>query len=112
MRLVGPNCFGVAVPGIGAGATFGARRPVPGRAGVAVESGGVGIALLDELSRLGIGISSFASVGDKLDVSANDLLCWWEQDGATRLVVLYLESFGTRASLPAPPAGSGRGCRV
>ena len=59
-----------------------------------VQSGGVGIALLEHFSRLGIGISSFASVGDKLDVSGNDMLMWWEQDGTTRLAVLYLESFG------------------
>ena len=52
------------------------------------------MALLEHFSRLGIGISSFASVGDKLDVSGNDLLQWWAQDGTTRLAVLYLESFG------------------
>ena len=94
MRLVGPNCLGIAVPGIRLDATFAARHPAAGMAGVAVQSGGVGIALLDQLSRLGIGISSFASLGDKADVSGNDLLRWWEQDPATRLAVLYLESFG------------------
>jgi acyl-CoA synthetase (NDP forming)/GNAT superfamily N-acetyltransferase len=94
MRLVGPNCFGVAVPGIGLDATFAARHPAAGRAGMAVQSGGIGIALLEQLSRLGVGISSFASVGDKLDVSGNDMLAWWEQDGVTGLAVLYLESFG------------------
>jgi acyl-CoA synthetase (NDP forming)/GNAT superfamily N-acetyltransferase len=94
MRLVGPNCFGIAVPGLGLDATFGARHPMPGRAGLGVQSGGIGIALMEQLSRLGIGISSFASVGDKLDVSGNDLLTWWEQDGVTGLAVLYLESFG------------------
>jgi len=94
MRLAGPNCFGVAVPGIGLDATFGARHPAPGRAGLAVQSGGIGIALLEQLSRLGIGVSSFASLGDKLDVSGNDLLSWWEQDGTTGLAVLYLESLG------------------
>ncbi len=94
MRLVGPNCFGVAVPGIGLDATFAASHPAGGIAGLAVQSGGVGIALLDQFSRLGIGISSFASLGDKSDVSGNDLLMWWEQDPATRLAVLYLESLG------------------
>ncbi|MEP7023257.1 MAG: GNAT family N-acetyltransferase, partial [Actinomycetota bacterium] len=94
MRLVGPNCLGIAVPGIGLDATFAAHRPAAGQAGVAVQSGGIGIALIDVLSRLGIGISSFASVGDKLDVSGNDLLSWWERDGTTKLAVLYLESFG------------------
>jgi acyl-CoA synthetase (NDP forming)/GNAT superfamily N-acetyltransferase len=94
MRLVGPNCFGVAVPGIGLNATFAAHHPLPGTAGLVVQSGGVGVALLEHFSRLGIGISSFASVGDKLDVSGNDMLQWWAGDGRTRLAVLYLESFG------------------
>lgn len=94
MRLAGPNCFGIAVPRLGLDATFGAHHPAPGQAGLVVQSGGVGIALLEHFTRLGIGISSFASVGDKMDVSGNDMLMWWEQDGATSLAVLYLESFG------------------
>ena len=95
MRLVGPNCFGVAVPHIGLDATFAARHPTAGAAGLVVQSGGVGIALLDQLSRLGIGVSSFASVGDKYDVSSNDMLTWWAQDDLTKLAVLYVESFGS-----------------
>ncbi len=94
MRLVGPNCFGIAAPAIGLDATFAVRHPMPGRAGLVVQSGGVGVALLEHFSRLGIGISSFASVGDKLDVSGNDMLQWWAKDNSTRLAVLYLESFG------------------
>jgi succinyl-CoA synthetase alpha subunit/GNAT superfamily N-acetyltransferase len=93
-RLVGPNCFGVAVPGIGLDATFGHEAPGAGIAGVAVQSGGLGIALANHLTRLGIGVSSFASLGDKYDVSGNDLLAWWEQDERTELAILYLESFG------------------
>ena len=95
MRLVGPNCFGVSVPPIGLNATFAAGHPAPGVAGLVVQSGGVGVALLDQLSRLGIGVSSFASVGDKYDVSSNDLLMWWAQDDVTRLAILYVESFGS-----------------
>jgi acyl-CoA synthetase (NDP forming)/GNAT superfamily N-acetyltransferase len=94
MRLVGPDCFGVAVPAIGLDATFAANPPEPGVAGLVMESGGLGFAMVDQLSRLGIGISSFASVGNKLDVSSNDMLLWWEHDGVTRLAVLYIESFG------------------
>ena len=94
MRLVGPDCFGVAVPGIGLDATFAARPAQPGVTGLVMQSGGLGFAVVDHLTRLGIGISSFASVGDKLDVSGNDMLMWWEHDGVTRLAVLYLESFG------------------
>jgi acyl-CoA synthetase (NDP forming) len=94
MRLVGPNCSGVIVPPIGLNATFAARHPAAGVAGVVVQSGGLGVALLEQLSRLGIGVSSFVSVGDKYDVSGNDLLTWLAQDSVTRLAVLYLESFG------------------
>jgi acyl-CoA synthetase (NDP forming) len=94
MRLVGPDCFGVAVPGIGLNATFAASAPRTGVAGLVMQSGGLGFAMMEQLSRLGIGISSFASVGDKLDVSGNDMLLWWERDGVTKLAVLYIESFG------------------
>ncbi|WP_413759839.1 GNAT family N-acetyltransferase [Streptomyces sp. MMBL 11-3] len=100
MRLVGPNCLGISntEPGLRLDATFAADHPRPGTAGVAVQSGGVGIALLDGLSRLGIGVSSFASLGDKYDVSGNDLLQWWECDGRTDLALLHLESFGNPRS--------------
>ncbi len=94
MRLAGPASFGVAVPGIGLGATLAAHHPSPGHAGLVVQSGGVGAALIEQFTRLGIGISSFASVGDKLDVSGTDMLLWWEADNATELAVLHLESFG------------------
>ncbi|MGP4000606.1 bifunctional acetate--CoA ligase family protein/GNAT family N-acetyltransferase [Streptomyces sp. 8N706] len=96
MRLVGPGSLGIARTDAGArlDATLTARPPLPGRAGVAVQSGGVGVALLEQLSRLGIGVSSFVSLGDKYDVSGNDMLQWWESDGSTELAVLHLESFG------------------
>ncbi|SER62952.1 Acyl-CoA synthetase (NDP forming) [Streptomyces sp. yr375] len=96
MRLVGPNCLGVSNtdPELNLDATFAANHPIPGTAGIAVQSGGVGIALLDGLSRLGIGVSTFASLGDKFDVSGNDMLQWWENDGTTDLALLHLESFG------------------
>lgn len=96
MRLVGPNCLGLANTerAVRLDATFAAQPPRAGTAGVAVQSGGVGIALLGALSRLGIGVSSFVSLGDKYDVSGNDLLQWWESDGVTDLALLHLESFG------------------
>jgi len=110
MRLVGPDCFGVAVPPLGLDATFAASRLRPGVAGLMSQSGGVGVALAGQLSRLGVGISSFASVGSKLDVSGNDMLMWWEHDDVTRLAVLYLESFGNRASSPGRRAESAPRC--
>jgi acyl-CoA synthetase (NDP forming)/GNAT superfamily N-acetyltransferase len=94
MRLVGPNSFGVAVPGTGLEATFAVHHPSPGKTGLVVQSGGVGAALVEQFSRLGIGTSSFVSVGDMLDVSGTDMLLWWEADNTTELAVLYLESFG------------------
>jgi acyl-CoA synthetase (NDP forming)/GNAT superfamily N-acetyltransferase len=95
MRLVGPNCFGVIAPWVGLDASFAADHPLPGVAGLVVQSGGVGLALLEQMSRLGIGVSSFASVGDKYDVSPNDMLIWWAQDEVTQIAVLYVESFGS-----------------
>ena len=69
-----------------------------------VQSGGVGIALLEQMSRLGIGVSSFPSAGDKWDVSPTDLLTWWAQDEVTQIAVLYVESFGN----PRKFAGTAR----
>ncbi|MEV0189606.1 GNAT family N-acetyltransferase [Kitasatospora purpeofusca] len=96
MRLVGPNSLGIAHtdPAVRLDAEFGGVHPHPGTAGVAVQSGGVGIALMERLTWLGIGVSTFVSLGDKYDVSGNDLLRWWEQDGSTDLALLHLESFG------------------
>jgi len=94
MRLVGPASFGVANTSMSLDATLAARHSMPGSAGLALQSGGVGVVLLEHLSRLGVGISSFVSLGDKDDVSGNDMLLWCESDPATKLAVLYLESFG------------------
>ena len=94
MRLVGPTSFGVVNSSVSLNATFAARHPRPGRAGLALQSGGVGVVLLEHLSRLGVGVSSSVSLGDKDDVSGNDMLLWWASDEATKLAVLYLASFG------------------
>ncbi len=96
MRLVGPNCFGVlnTDPAISLNATFAKDAPTSGRLGFASQSGGLGIAILAEAKRRGIGLSSFVSMGNKADVSGNDLLSWWSEDPATSVALLYLESFG------------------
>jgi succinyl-CoA synthetase alpha subunit/GNAT superfamily N-acetyltransferase len=95
MRMVGPASFGVANPGLGLNATFAARHPKAGMAGLALQStGGTGFVLLEHLSRLGVGISSLVSFGDKDDVSGTDMLQWWEVDKETKLALLYLESIG------------------
>jgi acetyl coenzyme A synthetase (ADP forming)-like protein len=96
MRLVGPNCFGVVDtdPAVQMNATFAATAPVPGPVGFASQSGGLGIAILGEAAGRGIGLSNFVSMGNKADVSGNDVLQWWEEDPATTVGLLYLESFG------------------
>jgi acyl-CoA synthetase (NDP forming) len=96
MRLVGPNCMGVVntSPDVSLTATF-ARADVPaGTIGFVSQSGAFGAAAIDGASRRGIGLSAFVSLGDKADLSSNDLLQYWEQDPATEVVALYLESFG------------------
>jgi acetyl coenzyme A synthetase (ADP forming)-like protein len=96
MRMVGPNCFGVinTDPAVSMNATFAPETPITGEVGFASQSGGLGIAILGEATARGLGLSSFVSMGNKADVSGNDLLQWWEEDKATKVILLYLESFG------------------
>ena len=96
MRMIGPNCVGVVNtdPGVRLDASFGAVKPPAGRVALASQSGAVGIAVLGAAARSGIGISSFVSLGNKADVSGNDLLQFWEEDERTDVILLYLESFG------------------
>ena len=93
-RLVGPNCLGLAVPPRGLNATFAGRSLPSGRIGFSSQSGALGLAMLEETTERSLGFSAFVSIGNKADVSSNDLLEWWEDDDATDLVLLYLESFG------------------
>lgn len=96
MRLVGPNSMGVVnnAPEVSLTGTF-ARADVPaGAVGFVSQSGAFGAAAIDGMSRRGIGLSAFVSLGDKADLSSNDVLQYWEQDPATQVVALYLESFG------------------
>ena len=96
MRVVGPNCFGVinTAPDVSLNATFASRSPVHGGIAFASQSGALGIAILEQSLTSGLGLSSFVSTGNKSDVSSNDLLRYWQQDGQTRAILLYLESFG------------------
>ena len=79
-RLVGPNCLGLAVPGRGLNATFAPRALPTGRIGFSSQSGALGLALLEKAAKRSLGFSSFISIGNKADVSSNDLLEWWEDD--------------------------------
>ena len=93
-RLIGPNCLGIASTEIGLNATFAPRALPGGTIGFSSQSGALGLALLEQASDRQLGFSSFVSIGNKADVSSNDLLEWWEDDEATNLILLYLESFG------------------
>jgi acetyl coenzyme A synthetase (ADP forming)-like protein len=96
IRVVGPNCLGVinTDPAVRLNATFATRPPLPGPVGFMSQSGGLGIAIIEAASRLGLGLSSFVAVGNKADLSGNDMLGYWEQDPNTKVALLYLESFG------------------
>lgn len=96
MRLIGPNCLGIlnTAAGVRLNATFTEHPPPPGPIGFLSQSGGLGIAIIEAASRMGLGLSSFVSVGNKADISGNDLLEYWEHDEGTSVVMLYLESFG------------------
>ncbi|HET6667820.1 MAG TPA: GNAT family N-acetyltransferase, partial [Intrasporangium sp.] len=96
LRLVGPNCLGVLAndPSTRLNATFTRATPPPGGLAIASQSGGVGIVMLDLAQHLGLGIHSFVSLGNKADVSGNDLLSAWYDDAEVTAAALYLESFG------------------
>ncbi len=93
-RLVGPNCLGIASSSVRLNATFAPRAFPRGKIGFSSQSGALGLALLERAEASGLGLTSFVSIGNKADVSSNDLLEWWEDDEATEIVMLYLESFG------------------
>ncbi len=93
-RLIGPNCLGVAVSRCRLNATFGARPLPPGNVAFSSQSGALGLALLEAADARGLGLSAFVSIGNKADVSSNDLLEYWEEDPDSEVILLYLESFG------------------
>lgn len=96
MRLIGPNCMGIVNtdPAFRLHATFAPVFPPEGRVGFMSQSGALGLAVMDYAATLGLGLSSFASVGNKADISGNDLIQYWEGDSHTDVILLYLESFG------------------
>ncbi|HYX28923.1 MAG TPA: GNAT family N-acetyltransferase [Pyrinomonadaceae bacterium] len=96
MRLIGPNCMGIinTDDGVRMDATFAPGEPPTGRVGFSSQSGALGLAIIQLANSLGLGISTFVSVGNKADISGNDLLRYWESDEGTEVILLYLESFG------------------
>jgi acetyl coenzyme A synthetase (ADP forming)-like protein len=96
MRLVGPNCMGVlnADPAVSMNATFAPSMPPFGHAAFVSQSGAMGLSVLDYAQEYGIGIAQFVSIGNKPDVSGNDLLLHWEDDPAIGVILMYVENFG------------------
>lgn len=96
MRMVGPNCLGVmnADPEVSLNATFAPTFPPFGNVAFSSQSGALGLAILDRAKELGVGIAAFVSIGNKVDVSGNDLIQYWEHDPAVSVILLYLESLG------------------
>lgn len=96
VRILGPNCMGLlnAEPATRMNATFAGTFPRPGKVSFLSQSGAMGVAVLDAVEDLGLGIHMFASLGNKVDVSGNDLLTYWEHDDDTKVALMYLEDFG------------------
>jgi len=96
MRMIGPNCFGVVNtdPEVRLNATFGKARPKPGPISFISQSGALGEAILNFADLLNLGFSMFASVGNKADISGNDLVDYWQHDDKTKMILMYLENFG------------------
>jgi acetate---CoA ligase (ADP-forming) len=96
MRMIGPNCMGImnASGDVRLNATFSGTFPQEGRLAFSSQSGALGLAVIEHANDLGLGLSTFVSVGNKADISGNDLLLYWEEDPDTDVVLLYLESFG------------------
>ncbi len=96
IRMIGPNCMGIinTDPAVRLNATFSPVAPIEGRVAFSTQSGALGLAILDYVRQLNLGISTFVSVGNKADVSGNDLIQDWADDPRTDVILLYLESFG------------------
>ncbi|MCU4183662.1 bifunctional GNAT family N-acetyltransferase/acetate--CoA ligase family protein [Acidiferrimicrobium sp. IK] len=99
LRLIGPNCMGAlnTDPAVRLNATF-SPMPPAGQIGFVAGSGALGVVILDEVRRRGLGVSSFVSIGNRADVSGNDLLQYWDDDPRTEVVCMYLETFGNPRS--------------
>ena len=94
IRLIGPNCMGVVntAANVGLNAQFAPIAALPGRVAVLSQSGALGVALIHEANALGLGLSSFVSLGNQADLSGDDFLSYWQDDPATDVILLYLES--------------------
>lgn len=96
MRMIGPNCFGIVNtdPAISLNATFGKTFPSAGKVGFITQSGAMGEAIMNQAKEMGIGFSMVASIGNRADISVNDILLYMQHDPSTDVILLYVENFG------------------
>ncbi len=96
VRMIGPNCMGIINTDleVALNGTFSPVYPPEGRVAMSTQSGALGLAILDYARRINLGISTFVSVGNRADVSSNDLIQYWAEDPRTDVILLYMESFG------------------
>ncbi len=96
MHMIGPNCMGIinTDPEVSINATFASAKPLQGEIGFISQSGALGNAILEHATEIHLGLSMFVSVGNKADISGNDVLEYWENDDSVKLILMYLESFG------------------
>src|ERR1700733_13891322 len=92
MRLIGPNCLGIMLPGIALNASFAAHTPRPGHLALISQSGAIAAGTVDWGAQRGVGFSGIISIGDQLDVDIADLLDYFALDGGTRAILLYVEA--------------------
>lgn len=96
MAMIGPNCMGIinAHPDVQMDATFAPTPPLSGSISFMSQSGALGVGILDHARSLKLGFSMFVSLGNKADVSGNDLLHYWEEDPNTKTILMYIENVG------------------
>jgi acetyltransferase len=92
MRLIGPNCLGIMMPGAGLNASFSAHMPGPGNLALISQSGAIAAGMVDWAAQRAVGFSGIVSIGDQLDVDIADLLDYFALDGKTRAILLYIEA--------------------
>ncbi|MCA8963248.1 MAG: acetate--CoA ligase family protein [Planctomycetes bacterium] len=96
MRVIGPNCMGIinTEPAFAVNASFAATPPPPGAVAMVSQSGALGEAILADAAQAGLGVAMFASVGNRVDVTAADLVAYWGEDDQVKVILLYLETVG------------------
>lgn len=92
LRILGPNCIGALVPGIGLNASFAPGNALPGKLAFVTQSGALATAMLDWANSRGIGFSHFISLGDSADVDFGDVIDYLASDPGTRAILMYMES--------------------